>query len=161
MTLAEDNNMNIYYQDTDSMHIEDDKVNILANLFKQIYKRELIGKNMGQFHCDFEVEGLKDIVAIDSIFLGKKAYIDKLEGTDIETSEKRIAYHARLKGIPNRLIENTAHKMNMNQYELFQSLYEGKSIEFDLLDKGGVLGFKRNNDRSITTIKEFKRIIKF
>ncbi len=38
---------------------------------------------MGQFHIDFDLEGsVGDIWATDSIFLGKKCYIDKLESRD-------------------------------------------------------------------------------
>ena len=54
MCLAEDLNIKIYYQDTDSMHIEKDKLELLNNKFKLIYGRDLIGKNLGQFHNDFD-----------------------------------------------------------------------------------------------------------
>lgn len=64
ITTAEDNNINIYYQDTDSMHIEADKVELLANAFKKVYGRELIGKNLGQFHSDFDTFELKDCLKL-------------------------------------------------------------------------------------------------
>ena len=54
MTTAEDLDIKIYYQDTDSMHIEKDKLNLLADEFKKRYNHELIGKNLGQFHNDFD-----------------------------------------------------------------------------------------------------------
>ena len=54
MTLAEDLKINVYYQDTDSLHIESDKLEELRTVFKNKYNRELIGKNLGQFHSDFE-----------------------------------------------------------------------------------------------------------
>lgn len=44
MTLADDK---IYYQDTDSMHITKKNIEILENLYKQKYNRELIGEYMG------------------------------------------------------------------------------------------------------------------
>ena len=53
MCLAEDNDLKIHYQDTDSMHIRHTDIGILADKFKQEYGRELIGKGMGQFHTDF------------------------------------------------------------------------------------------------------------
>ena len=77
--LAEDNSLNIYYQDTDSIHIEDKDIAVLSALYKNKYDKDLIGNNLGQFHSDFELEGAnKNIIATDSIFLGKKSYVDKL-----------------------------------------------------------------------------------
>ena len=77
MCTAEDNNIPIYYQDTDSMHIENDLIPLLANKFKERFGRELIGKNLGQFHSDFEpiVKGGDNPVSIESYFICKKAYI--------------------------------------------------------------------------------------
>ena len=71
MCLAEDLGINIYYQDTDSMHIEHDKLSLLSERFKEIHKRELIGENiMGCFHNDFDE--LNDAYCIEHISLGKK-----------------------------------------------------------------------------------------
>ena len=53
MCLAEDLNIMIYYQDTDSMHIRADQYDDLCRLFKEKYGRDLNGKNFGQFHNDF------------------------------------------------------------------------------------------------------------
>ena len=55
MVLADDNKLNIWYQDTDSMHINYEEVETLAKLFKEKYNRELIGNGMGQFHIDFDM----------------------------------------------------------------------------------------------------------
>lgn len=88
----------IYYQDTDSLHIFEDDINILEQKYKQIYGRDLIGKNMGQFHSDFKSDIMDKKLKIysrDFIMLGKKCYIDVL------TNEKnQIDYHIRMKGIP-------------------------------------------------------------
>ena len=55
MCLAEDLGINIYYQDTDSMHIEHDKINLLADAYRKKYHRELIGEDtIGCFHNDFD-----------------------------------------------------------------------------------------------------------
>ena len=78
MCLAEDNNIDIYYQDTDSMHIGTDDIPKLADLFQQKYNRQLIGKNQGQFHSDFDSKLGKVLHADRSVFLGKKFYIDRL-----------------------------------------------------------------------------------
>ena len=88
MCLAEDNNLKIFYQDTDSMHIIYDQVEILAKLFKETEGRNLIGEELGEFHIDFDicdekgnkVKGVKNIKAIESYFIGKKTYFDTLRG---------------------------------------------------------------------------------
>lgn len=43
--LAEDLGIEIYYTDTDSMHIEMEKLDILAKEFEKIYGRKLVGKD--------------------------------------------------------------------------------------------------------------------
>jgi len=134
--LAEDNNIDIYYQDTDSLHIEDNQINKLGELFKQKYNRDLIGKNLGQLHCDFKMEGCKNIVSVESYFLGKKMYIDKLQGEDKENGNINIDYHIRLKGVPNSSIIYTSKQLNKNVMNLYQDLYNGEKIEFDLLEGG-------------------------
>ncbi|GMG16170.1 unnamed protein product [Phytophthora fragariaefolia] len=98
MCLAEDINANIWYQDTDSMHIDYDAVPHLADAYKSAYDKELIGKDMGQFHVDFELHGSAgNIFAKESIFLGKKSYLDVLacDGNDA------TGLHIRCKGIPS------------------------------------------------------------
>lgn len=47
MCLAEDLNLNILYQDTDSMHINNEDIKILADAFENKYKRKLIGEEQG------------------------------------------------------------------------------------------------------------------
>lgn len=122
MCLAEDIDAKIWYQDTDSMHIDYDAVSHLADAFKQKYNKELIGKQMGQFHTDFELEGSKgNIYAKESIFLGKKSYLDLLacDGNDVE------GMHIRMKGIPSKLLE-------VDTYDIYIKLYNGESLSFDL-----------------------------
>ena len=72
MCTAEHLGIRIFYQDTDSMHIEKDRLAELATEFKNRFGRELIGKNLGQFHNDFDE--VKDGYAHKSLFCGKKVY---------------------------------------------------------------------------------------
>jgi hypothetical protein len=111
LCLAEEKEIKIYYQDTDSMHIEEQDIEPLSDAFTKKYNRELIGKNMGQFHSDFSLDGASDVYATKSIFLGKKSYIDELKGVS-KTGEIITGYHIRMKGIPNACIEYTAEKLN-------------------------------------------------
>ena len=120
--LAEDIDAKIWYQDTDSMHIDYDAVPRLGEAYKQTYNKELIGKQMGQFHIDFKLKGSKgNIYAKESIFLGKKSYLDVLacDGNDV------VGYHIRMKGIPVRLLET-------NTYETYVKLFNGERMSFYL-----------------------------
>lgn len=161
MTLAEDNQIELFYQDTDSMHLKDDDIKTLEKLFKDTYNRELIGKGLGQFHSDFDLKDCNDVKAIRSIFLGKKCYIDELQGIDDE-GNKKIGYHIRMKGIPNKVIEYTSKKLNYNTvYDMYKDLYDGKEISFDLTNDGSKANFKFNKDYTINTLSLFTRKIKF
>jgi len=160
MTLAEDNDYPIYITDTDSLHIDTDKVPLLGEKFKEKYNRELIGEEMGQFHTDFDMDGAEDeIVAIESIFLGKKAYIDKLQSKD-KNGKEIIDYHIRLKGIPN---DSIIHKANTDYggdlMKLYNDLYEGKKITFNLLAVRPKFEIMKN--MMIITKQKFNRSIKF
>ena len=82
MCQAYDNSIGIYYQDTDSMHIENEKIKQLEELFEKKYNRKLIGKGLGQFCSDFERIKNKISGSIPwsecFIVIGKKAYYDEL-----------------------------------------------------------------------------------
>jgi hypothetical protein len=100
MCLAETFKIDIFYQDTDSMHVVNKDIVGLSKLYRGRYGRELIGKNMGQFHSDFASDKLEgDIWSVESIFLGKKCYIDKItDGTNVD-------YHTRMKGVNKNAID--------------------------------------------------------
>ena len=163
MTLAEDLNCKIYYQDTDSMHIQEDKIELLSSAFETKYKRTLIGKKMGQFHCDFDFKSNDRLpVSVESYFLGKKCYIDKISclNNRIETFE----YHIRMKGIPSSCIKNfqcenlTDNQIYNNVMNIYSDLYKGDEIEFELIEKKF---FKYNKNFTYSKYEEFKRKIKF
>ena len=158
---AEDLKIPIYYQDTDSIHIEQKNIPKLAEFYKNKYNRELIGKNMGQFHSDFDSKIIKkNIHASRSIFLGKKAYIDELKGLD-ENNNEVIDYHIRLKSVSNDAILHECEKRKINPYELFELLYNDETIEFDLGCDGKKCNFKFNKDLTIFNNDDFKRKINF
>jgi len=162
MCLAEDNNIDLYYQDTDSMHLRDEHIPILSKVFKEKYGRDLIGKGLGQFHSDFDLPGCSNIVAIKSIFLGKKCYIDKLEGTN-KDGEKENGFHIRMKGIPEKCIHYVVS--NTPKYkdvmDLYEDLYRGAEVSFDLTNGGSKANFKFNKDYTINTLSMFTRSVKF
>ena len=72
-------NKKIYYQDTDSMHIDAPKVDKLNTLYKDKYGKDLIGDDLGQFHNDFDPDewkgkGYKDVVSVGLIAIGKNVH---------------------------------------------------------------------------------------
>ena len=164
MCLAEDTGATIHYTDTDSMHIDFDKVETLGQEFKKKYGRELIGKKLGQFHTDFEYSGsyrtvdgklekvgdsmksVGEIKAVQSYFIGKKTYLDKL--VDDAGQE---CYHIRLKGIPAKCIQAKCDEdYHGSPMGLYKDLYEGKTVSFDLTSGGNVV-FKSNKNHTMTT----------
>ena len=150
MCTAEDIGLQIYYQDTDSMHISNNDVKILSEYYNKKYNRELIGKKMGQFHVDFDLDGAitSSIRATDTIILGKKCYIDKLIGQDNEGNDIH-GYHVRMKGVTNNSIMYTAKGDLM---DLYSKLYNGDTIAFDLCCGGSVKMFNFHNDMSVSFI---------
>jgi len=159
--LAEDNELDIYYQDTDSIHIEDKDIKVLSKLYQNKYNRELIGNNLGQFHSDFELDGaVKDIIATNSIILGKKSYIDKLTGKD-NNNNIINGYHYRMKGIPSNVIEYYCSQNNIDVYDLYKQMYNGDKIQFDLTCGGKAFTIKHNKNYTINILDDFKRTVCF
>ena len=171
MVLAEDLGLTIYYQDTDSMHIEYDDVKILKEKFKEKYGRELDGKDLGQFHIDFDLKDedgneCKNIYSNHFIALGKKCYIDKLVG-EKEDGSLCSGVHKRMKGVPSSTLSFTAKKSGMDLVEMYEYLYKGQddlgnlSLDFDLLEDGERVNFKFNKDYTIVSMDHFVRTISF
>ena len=177
--LAEDNDIFIYYQDTDSIHLLRKDYIKLEKLFYEEYGMVLTGKNLGQMHPDFEVsdeEGNKmvfsDIYAIRSIFLGKKTYCEELLCLDIEGNIS-IHYHTRSKGVPCSTMNHTIDRINKycedngidyklkNPFELYELMFNNIGIEFDLLQDGKNVKFKLHRDYSIESLDDFCRYLKF
>ena len=162
MCLAEDNDLSIYYQDTDSMHIVYDEVNILAELFNKKYNRELLGKKLGQFHIDFSLKGAltETIKATETIILGKKCYYDKLEGNN-DKGDKIEGKHYRMKGVPTDVIDYHCDKNVKKHRKLYEDLFFDNIYESDLTNDGNKINFEFTNDMVIKNNPDFKRTIKF
>lgn len=149
----------------------------IAELFKQKYNRELIGTGMGQFHSDFasgviskDISQNKDlfsqdelkseIYATNSIFLGKKCYIDQLG----HKCSNKVDYHIWMKGVPNKSIYAKCVELNITPLELYKRLANGEEFEFDLcVDENNETQtwLKRYKLFGYKTITQFKRCIKF
>ena len=97
---AEDLDIHISYTDTDSIHIQRDRIDELARVYEEKYKRVLRGDQLGQFNNDFKSKKLgkaKEVYAELSIILGKKMYLDVLSnGGDTKEGMLRGQYHVLL-----------------------------------------------------------------
>lgn len=164
---------NIYYTDTDSIHISSPAWKALQREYMETYGEELEGKQLGQFHSDFEMKGTYQIknqqlvpTDIDESLLkggnliskelyvcGKKAYLDVLtsdKNPDVEM------YHFRLKGISeNAVIEKCNKEYNGNIQRLYQDLLNGQKVTFTLAGM-----FKTGYNGLIQTISQ-DRSVKF
>jgi hypothetical protein len=78
--------------------------------------------------------------------LGKKCYLDVLDTGKL---------HIRMKGI-----SESAIRAYGNVEDVYNRLYNGESLEFDLC-AGNKPIFKQNTNFTIKTLKQFKRVIKF
>jgi len=163
ITLAEDLNIEIYYQATDSMHIDDSKLDLLQSEYRKKYNRELLGNQLGQFHGDFKpssknVKPDGKILATESYFVGKGVYVDKLEYQVNGITQND--YHVRMKGIKESSLKQKVNDSYNGDYlELYKDLHKGKKIEFNMLIDG--VSFIFNSNYSVKTRKKLTRTIKF
>ena len=69
----DDIGIKIYYQDTNSIHLNYDDVPKIVETDQQDYNQDLIGENLGNFHSDFDMDGAcGETCATESMFLGKQ-----------------------------------------------------------------------------------------
>lgn len=158
MCLADDFNIPIYYQDTDSMHIDEVNIKPLSKLYKNKYDRDLIGKMTGQFHSDFDSSICDEDTIHSKLFiaLGKKVYVDVLSDKD-----NNIDYHIRMKGVSGKSVKYHSNKDKIKVEELYKKLYNDEAYAFDLGCNGLSPCFEGKADGSICSKEEFYRIICF
>ena len=163
--VANDNKYPIYYTDTDSLHCNLEDVPKLEAKYKERYNKELNGKQLEQFHTDFDLDGAKEeIYATKSIFLGKKSYMDYLESKD-ENGNTIHGFHIRLKGITKEGLEHTAKQYNNSYIGLYEDLAKGNEKKIilnpynpDTNENKVLFEFKEGK---VSTKKEFTRVVKF
>jgi hypothetical protein len=173
MTTAQDENIPIYYQDTDSMMLHDDDIPRLEEVFMTKYGRKLVGKDLGQFSSDLKPEDdseasgkkIKNIYATEGIFVGKKAYILKVECEDAEGKTYNAGYHSRCKGVNTQSIEHLLSKpehKNKDILDIYNEWYEGKAYDLDLTAGQTVCSMNINlKENTIHNRQSFIRNIRF
>jgi hypothetical protein len=177
MCLAEDENINIIYQDTDSFRLNSENIGLLAHLFKGFYGRDLIGKRLGQLHSDYpEISKGVETYGVKGWYCGKKSYMDK-----VSNDQGDIAFVVRCKGIIQDVIAITSNqlypKLDPVEYRnglfyprygigktsieaVFDDLYNGKAVGFDLCLSTKPC-FDQHSNYSIETKSSFIRKIRF
>jgi hypothetical protein len=126
-------------------------------------------KYMGQFHNDFDLDGVAKKYehltrSLKFIGLGKKCYIDMLEGFD-KDKKSVYGFHIRMKGVSNDAIKYKASRIaeinNIPLREaletLYKRLFDGEDITFDLCKYGDgreKLCFKFFNDFTIGNMND-------
>lgn len=134
------------YTDTDSLHLYGWQVEAIAPYFKQYFDKDMIGKELGQFHVDFEPRTFKkgETCLGSSFFcgVGKKMYIDELRG-----SEGSCEYHRRAKGIKAEYLSK----------EEYLRLYYGETL-YKNLDECGMVQIrqKEGHNLSVHMVKQVR-----
>lgn len=157
--ICNDNNYIVYYTDTDSIHLDFKDVKSLESKYKEKYHKNLNGKNLEQFHPDFNLEGAdSEIYSTEFLCIGKKSYIDKLEcinkdGTIIND------YHIRLKGITEDGLNNELK--NYGDYmKMYENIADGNTINFLLNPKEGKKALFDFKNGKVSTRTAFYRDVK-
>jgi uncharacterized protein YegP (UPF0339 family) len=158
----------VYYTDTDSIHCNNNEIIAVAEEYKNRYNRELIGKQLGEFHGDFDAGDYKNVTSRLFIPLGKKSYVDILQSD----SKDIDMYHARMKGVTKEglqhaiecIQENTDKSEIDSVIELYTNLSNDKTHRF-LLNPKLKSGKKKMlldfNKGSIVTKRLFYREVSF
>jgi hypothetical protein len=160
----------MYYTDTDSIHLPQKDIPDIAKIYKVRYGKELIGKNLGQFHTDFSMDGCRNVYSTKSIFLGSKVYIDVLQGIDEVTGKIKSDVHMRMKSINSAGIEYEINKISSDpskRLETAFSVYEKLcdptySKEFCLNPTKSNVSFEHTKSGIITReTGSFTRVVSF
>ena len=171
------NKTTIYYQDTDSLHIQKKDITKINETYIKLYGSELIGKGLGQFSSDFDVNPsklsfisdtrkyndnfVKNLKCVAGIYLGKKIYYEKLMFDYIEPGYEPIKNIEQndciLKGVCSGSIDILCkEEFEKNYYDLFIHMKTNK-LRFDLAAAKPC--FDRTGSFEYITKSKFTRLI--
>ena len=157
LSCANDCAIQVYYQGTDSIHLNYDDVPRIVGRYKDKYGLELVGEDLGNCHVDFDLYGAtSEIYAVESLLLGKKTYIDILESTD-KDGKTINSEHIRMKGIPTPCIKYFAEQHNISVLYVYSKLYNNEVIKSDLTKDGNKLVCRNNKGYTISNVTDFIR----
>ena len=133
--LAGDLGITILYHDTDSLHVVDSPKGALARLadaYEGRYGRKLLGVDLEQYAPDLKWPDHSDVHSSECIILGKKVYIHRVTGTLPDGTEESFLL-PRIAGV-----NKAALSAYPDQWDLYERMYKGEEIEFDLTYGDGV-----------------------
>ena len=160
-SCADDFDIKIYYQDTDSIHLNYDDVDKIVERYKGKCDLNLVGEDLGNFHVDFDMYGAtSEIYAVESLFLGTKTYIDISESTD-KHGKTINSEHIIMKGIPTSCIQYYADQHNISVLGVYKKLYNNGIIKFDLTNDGNKFVCRNNKDYTMSNVSDFTRRCKY
>ena len=143
--LAEDLGLNIYYQDTDSLHIDTDQIKTLSEEYTKIYGRTLIGSGMGQFHSDFEsgiLKGNMNEVICLAKDLGLNIHYQDKDILQIDTNQIKTLSDEYTKIYGRTLIGSSWFNIDFDSGKInglihaTKSLFLGKKCYIDRMEDG-------------------------
>lgn len=128
--------------------------------FEKKYGRPPTDKEMDnkKIKKEFKVR----IISVESVFLGKKCYVDKLVAIcDLDGKLYGVDYHIRMKGVSGDAIADKLLEEGIDVVELYDRLFNGEMITFDLCCRGIKACFETMKDGTMTTRVDFTRDIQF
>ena len=156
-SCADDCEIKVYYQDTDSIHLNYDDVPKCVDRYKDTYGLQLVGEDLGIFYVDFDLYGAtSEIYAVESLFLGKNTYIDILESTG-KGGKTIDSEHIRMKVIPTPCIKYYAEQHNLTVLYIYKKLYNNEVLKFDLTSDGKTFACRNIKDHTISNVTGFTR----
>ena len=156
-SCANDCDIQVYYQDTDSTHLNYDDVPKAVNRYTDKYCLQLVGEDLGNPHVDSDLDdATSEIYAVESLLLGKRTYIDISEPTD-KDGKTTNSEHIRMKGIPTPCIKYYAEQHNITVLDTYKKLYNDEVIKFDLTNAGNKFVRRNNKDYTVPNVTNFTR----
>lgn len=179
--VAESNNIDIHYTDTDSIFLDTENLELLNNKYVEKYNRELIDNkgslntfkiDMGDFvviqdgkyvktNCKSLGINSEDIIGGDGIYLGKKTYLIEVKN---KKDDDFTGYIFSSKGITDTSLfyycnqrQNEIGK-NYNIKNLYKYLSNNEYVEVDLCEGGSKYRVEYKNTASFQKRNFTRRI---
>lgn len=174
--------LTVYYTDTDSIHILKKDIEPLRVKYLEVYNRNLIGKELGQFETDFSLKykemidplggdfednyketSCESVISINNISLDPKIYLDILQGRK-KNGDYFYGTHIRIKGITvsgiNDKISQIINKLpnNKNRYLLINNLIEVHTEQDKT--KINLINHLKDDTKKLDTIEATLRLFK-
>lgn len=166
---AEDIGIRVYYQDTDSIHIDDDKIELLEKEFEKRFGRKLRGDQLGQFHPDFDKCDIKNhncvryVCNTEEDYKGMTGFIDNHNDIISFMTDYIGNFNKRLiKKKKDEVVNDILEFINNHSKDINKKLIErGKGISLDdimdFINKHiDVLGGKMKNEDKIKKFNSLK-----